>query len=129
MCRKISANVDGGPSGGSFVCRPGSEDPHQRERNFFFSSPPHTFLLEGVVRRPVIEDPHRRQRNFTSNCVKCVKCIKYFSCIPPTLKCQYVSLSSVSSKIYRCVRPPPHILIVTSSTPPQLKLRVIHINF
>ena len=33
MCRKISASVDGGPSGGSRVHRPGSEDPHRRERN------------------------------------------------------------------------------------------------
>ena len=27
---KISGNVDGGPSGGSCVRRPGSEDPHRR---------------------------------------------------------------------------------------------------
>jgi hypothetical protein len=27
---KISASVDGGPSGGSRVRRPGSEDPHRR---------------------------------------------------------------------------------------------------
>jgi hypothetical protein len=27
---KISASVDGGPSGGSRVRRPGSEDPHWR---------------------------------------------------------------------------------------------------
>jgi hypothetical protein len=31
--RKISAHVDGGLSGGSRVRRPGSEDPHRRERN------------------------------------------------------------------------------------------------
>ena len=30
---KMSASVDGGPSGGSRVRRPGSEDPHRRERN------------------------------------------------------------------------------------------------
>ena len=30
VCRKISASVDGGPSGGSRVRRPGSEDPHRR---------------------------------------------------------------------------------------------------
>ena len=35
MCRKISAHVDGGLSGGSRVRRPGSEDPHRRERKFF----------------------------------------------------------------------------------------------
>ena len=35
MCRKISAHVDGGLSGGSRVRRPGSEDPHRRERIFF----------------------------------------------------------------------------------------------
>jgi hypothetical protein len=29
------AHFDGEPSGGSSVCRPGSEDPHRRERNFF----------------------------------------------------------------------------------------------
>ena len=34
MRRKISAHVDGGPSGGSSVRRPGSEDPHRRERKF-----------------------------------------------------------------------------------------------
>ena len=28
--QKISASVDGGPSGGSRVRRPGSEDPHRR---------------------------------------------------------------------------------------------------
>ena len=33
MRRKISAHVDGGPSGWSSVSRPGSEDPHRRERN------------------------------------------------------------------------------------------------
>ena len=32
MRQTISAHVDGGPSGGSSVCRSGSEDPHQRER-------------------------------------------------------------------------------------------------
>ena len=31
---KISAHVDGGLSGGSRVRRPGSEDPHRRERKF-----------------------------------------------------------------------------------------------
>ena len=30
----ISTYVDGGPSGGSSVCRPGSEDPCRRERKF-----------------------------------------------------------------------------------------------
>ena len=39
VCRKISAGVDGGLSGGSIVRRPGSEDPHQRQRKF--SSPFH----------------------------------------------------------------------------------------
>ena len=34
MCRKISASVDGGQSGGSCVRRPGSKDPHRRERKF-----------------------------------------------------------------------------------------------
>jgi hypothetical protein len=29
--RKLSAHVDGGPSGGSIMRRPGSEDPHGRE--------------------------------------------------------------------------------------------------
>ena len=37
MCRKISAHVDGGLRGGSRVRRPGSEDPHRRERKFSFS--------------------------------------------------------------------------------------------
>ena len=32
MRRKISAGVDGGPSGGSRVRRPGSKDPHRRQR-------------------------------------------------------------------------------------------------
>ena len=31
--RKNSAHVDGEPSGGSRVRKPGSEDPHRRERN------------------------------------------------------------------------------------------------
>ena len=31
---KCKAHVDGGRSGGSSVCRPGSEDPHRRERKF-----------------------------------------------------------------------------------------------
>ena len=34
MSRKISAHVDGGLSRGSRVRRPGSEDPHRRERKF-----------------------------------------------------------------------------------------------
>jgi hypothetical protein len=34
--RKISAHVDGGLSGGSRVLRPGSEDPHRRERKLLF---------------------------------------------------------------------------------------------
>ena len=34
MRQKISAHVDGGLSGGSSVRRPGSEDPHPRERKF-----------------------------------------------------------------------------------------------
>ena len=34
MRRKISDSVDGGPSGGSRVRRPGSEDPHRRKRKF-----------------------------------------------------------------------------------------------
>ena len=32
ICLKMT-HVDGGPSGGSSVCRPGSEDPHRRQRN------------------------------------------------------------------------------------------------
>ena len=48
--RKISASVDGGPSGGSRVRRPGSEDPHRRQRNFFFLLGPPLFkTTEGVV--------------------------------------------------------------------------------
>ena len=31
---KISAGVDGGPSRRSSVRRPGSEEPHQRQRNY-----------------------------------------------------------------------------------------------
>ena len=34
MCRKISASVYWGPSGGSRVRRPGTKDPHRRERKF-----------------------------------------------------------------------------------------------
>ena len=34
MLRNISARVDGGPSEGSSVRRPGREDPHWCERNF-----------------------------------------------------------------------------------------------
>ena len=34
MCWKISTHVDGGLSRGSCVCKPGSEDPHRRERNW-----------------------------------------------------------------------------------------------
>ena len=36
--RKISAHVNGGPSGGSSVRRAGSEDPHRREWKFFINS-------------------------------------------------------------------------------------------
>ena len=37
MCaEKISASFDGGPSGVSCMRRPGSEDPHRRERKFSF---------------------------------------------------------------------------------------------
>ena len=32
--RRISAHANGGPSGGSHVRRPGSKDPHRRERKF-----------------------------------------------------------------------------------------------
>jgi hypothetical protein len=35
MRRKIFAHIVRGPSGGSHMHRPGSEDPHLRERNFF----------------------------------------------------------------------------------------------
>ena len=38
VCRKISAHIDGGLSGGSSVRRPGSNDPHRRQRNFVFPS-------------------------------------------------------------------------------------------
>ena len=34
ICRKISAHVNEGPSGGSSVPRPGSEDPHRCEQKF-----------------------------------------------------------------------------------------------
>ena len=34
----ISACLDGEPSGGSSLCRPGSEDPHWRELKFLFIS-------------------------------------------------------------------------------------------
>ena len=40
--RKISAHVDGGPSVGSRVPRPGSEDPHRREQKFS------TWLQQGL---------------------------------------------------------------------------------
>ena len=36
MRRKICAHVDGGPSGGSSVGRPRSEDPHRPDRIFVF---------------------------------------------------------------------------------------------
>ena len=39
MCRKISAHVDGGLSGGSRVRRPGSEDPHRREQKLYYYFP------------------------------------------------------------------------------------------
>jgi hypothetical protein len=35
ICRKIFAHVDWGLNRGSRVCRPVSEDPHRRERNFW----------------------------------------------------------------------------------------------
>ena len=39
LCRhvrqQISAHVDGGPSGGASMCRPGSKDPNRRERKFY----------------------------------------------------------------------------------------------
>ena len=35
----VSAHVDGGPSGGSNVHRPESEDPHRRERKFSIICP------------------------------------------------------------------------------------------
>ena len=47
MRRKISASVDGGPSGKSRVRRPGSEDPHRRWRNFF--------LINDVTIKPSLE--------------------------------------------------------------------------
>ena len=33
VCRKIYAGVDGGLSGGSSMCRPGSEEPNRHQRN------------------------------------------------------------------------------------------------
>jgi hypothetical protein len=50
---KISLDVNEGPSGGSCVRRPESEDPHRHERKLIFFlllSPAITFLPEGVVR-------------------------------------------------------------------------------
>ena len=48
-CQQISAVVDLGLSGGSSVRRPGSEDPHQRQRKFisvyFFICPFIIFFL------------------------------------------------------------------------------------
>ena len=41
VCRKISAHVDGGLSGGSRVSRPGSEDPHRRERKCYLKKLSH----------------------------------------------------------------------------------------
>ena len=38
--RKISAHIDGGPSRGSSMRRPRSEDPHRRERKFLDISSP-----------------------------------------------------------------------------------------
>ena len=38
MRQKKSAHVDGGLTGGSSVRRPGSEDPHRRERECSFRS-------------------------------------------------------------------------------------------
>ena len=38
----ISANVHGGPSGGSSMRRPGSEDPHRRDRQLI-NCVPHRF--------------------------------------------------------------------------------------
>ena len=37
--------VDGGPSGGSRVLRPGSEDPHRRQRNLFITASEHALLV------------------------------------------------------------------------------------
>ena len=45
MCRKISAHVDGGLSGGSRVRRPGSEDPHRRERKSSLYSNPRSRVI------------------------------------------------------------------------------------
>ena len=50
MCRKISASVDGGPSEGSRVRRPGSEDPHQRQRKLkLFLGPLYSVVLISVL--------------------------------------------------------------------------------
>ena len=44
-CRKTSAGVDGGMSGGSSVRRPVSEDPHQCQRNFNTNNNSPPFVL------------------------------------------------------------------------------------
>ena len=48
MRQKISAHSDVGPSGGSSVRRPGSEDPHRHEWNFVHFLIFHTSLVNLV---------------------------------------------------------------------------------
>ena len=54
LCRhlswKISIHVDGKPSGGSCMRRPGSEDPHWLERNFFiYKGTKETYCLTNIT--------------------------------------------------------------------------------
>ena len=59
MRRKISAHVNGGLSGGSWVRRPGSEDPHRRERKFWYGP---------AIREHLFQKPHPIGRHFTGWC-------------------------------------------------------------
>ena len=44
----LTAGADGGPSGGSSVHIPGSEDPHRRQQKFFLLAPI-VKIPEGVI--------------------------------------------------------------------------------
>ena len=61
-CAEISASVNGGLSGGSSVRRPGSEDPHRRQRKFL--------SLKIILKRNLNRYFNNSDSQF-NNCVRC----------------------------------------------------------
>ena len=57
MRRKISAQVDGGLSGGPRVRRPGSEDPQRREQKFFIVSCYYFSIVEYIISFKALNQP------------------------------------------------------------------------